>query len=75
MFLEDQVWPKRCGHMEDKQVIDSNEYIKKLRAAVDAKSEDFIIVARTDALEPLGIDEAIKRAKVYKDIGADAIFI
>ncbi len=75
VFLEDQVWPKRCGHMQGKQVIDSNEYIQKLKAAIDAKSEDFIIVARTDALEPLGIDEAIKRAKMYKDIGADVIFI
>lgn len=75
VFLEDQVWPKRCGHMQGKQVIESDEYIQKLKAAVDAKSEDFIIVARTDALEPLGIDEAIRRGRLYKDIGADVIFV
>ncbi len=75
VFLEDQVWPKRCGHMQGKQVIDSNDYIKKLKAAIDAKSNDFIIVARTDALEPLGIEEAIRRGRLYKDIGADAIFV
>ncbi|MEM2856893.1 MAG: isocitrate lyase/PEP mutase family protein [Candidatus Nitrosocaldaceae archaeon] len=75
VFLEDQVWPKRCGHMQGKQVIDSNEYLQKLKAAIDAKSGDFIIVARTDALEPLGIDEAIRRGRLYKDMGADVIFI
>ncbi len=75
VFLEDQVWPKRCGHMQGKQVIDSNDYVKKLKAAIDAKSEDLIIVARTDALEPLGIDEAIRRGRLYKDMGADAIFV
>ena len=75
VFLEDQVWPKRCGHMQGKQVIDTNDYIQKLRAAVDAKSEDFVIVARTDALAPLGVDEAIRRGKMYRDIGADVIFI
>jgi len=75
VFLEDQVWPKRCGHMQGKQVIDSNDYVKKLKAAIDAKSEDLIIVARTDALEPLGIEEAIRRGRLYKDMGADAIFV
>ncbi len=75
VFLEDQVWPKRCGHMQGKQVIDTNDYIQKLKAAIDAKEGDFIVVARTDALEPLGIDEAIRRGRIYKDIGADAIFI
>ncbi|GIU72727.1 MAG: methylisocitrate lyase [Candidatus Nitrosocaldaceae archaeon] len=75
VFLEDQVWPKRCGHMQGKQVIESKEYVQKLKASVDAKSEDFIIVARTDALEPLGIDEAIRRGRLYKDIGADVIFV
>ena len=75
VFLEDQVWPKRCGHMQGKQVIDANDYVQKLKAAIDAKSDDFVIVARTDALEPLGIDEAIRRGRLYKDMGADAIFI
>ena len=75
VFLEDQIWPKRCGHMQGKQVINTDDYIQKLRAAIDAKSDNFIIVARTDALEPLGIEEAIRRGRLYKDIGADAIFI
>ena len=77
IFLEDQVWPKRCGHMTGKEVIDDNEYIPKLKSAIDAKNNnpDFIIVARTDARAPLGIDEAIRRGKKYHDIGADVIFV
>jgi len=77
IFLEDQVWPKRCGHMMGKEVIDSQEYIQKLRSAVDAKKKDsdFIIVARTDAMAPLGIEEAIKRGKLYREMGADIVFV
>ncbi len=77
IFLEDQVWPKRCGHMSGKEVIDDDEYIPKLRSAIDAKknNRDFIIVARTDARAPLGIDEAIKRGKKYREIGADVVFV
>jgi 2,3-dimethylmalate lyase len=76
MFLEDQVWPKRCGHMRGKQVIALDEQVNKLRAALDAKTEhDFYIVARTDARQALGLDEAIKRGCAFKDAGADAIFI
>ena len=77
IFLEDQVWPKRCGHMLGKEVIPSQEYIQKLRSAIDAKTKDsdFIIVARTDAMAPLGIDEAIKRGKLYREIGADIVFV
>jgi methylisocitrate lyase len=77
IFLEDQVWPKRCGHMMGKEVIDSQEYIQKLKSAIDAKKQnsDFIIVARTDAMAPLGIEEAIKRGKLYKEIGADIVFV
>src|SRR5215217_7964702 len=72
IFLEDQVWPKRCGHMTGKDVISKNDYISKLKAALEArKSKDFIIVARTDARAPLGIDEAIKRGKEYRKIGAE----
>ena len=64
IFLEDQVWPKRCGHMMGKDVISKNDYISKLKAALEArKSKDFIIVARTDARAPLGIDELSKEAK------------
>ena len=76
IFLEDQKWPKRCGHMSGKEVIPKDEYSQKLQAALDArKSKDFIIVARTDARAPEGLDAAIERGLQYKKIGADAIFI
>jgi 2,3-dimethylmalate lyase len=76
IFLEDQVWPKRCGHMMGKTVIPKEEYILKLQAAIDAREDnDFIIVARTDSLAQFGIEEAIERGKEYKKIGADVIFI
>jgi len=76
VFLEDQVWPKRCGHMSGKQVVPIDDYIPKLKAAVEAKrNKEFVIVARTDAIEPLGLDEAIRRGKEYRKVGADAIFI
>nr|BAE95212.1 carboxyphosphonoenolpyruvate phosphonomutase [uncultured Candidatus Nitrosocaldus sp.] len=76
IFLEDQVWPKRCGHMQGKQVIAVEEYMQKLYAALDVRSsKEFIVVARTDALEPLGIDEAIDRANRYAKAGADLVFI
>jgi methylisocitrate lyase len=77
IFLEDQIWPKRCGHMTGKEVISTDEYIPKLKSAIEAKENnpDFIIVARTDARAPLGIDEAIERGKRYRELGADAIFI
>jgi 2,3-dimethylmalate lyase len=76
IFLEDQVWPKRCGHMRGKEVIGVDEYIQKLRAAVTAsENKNFIIVARTDARAPLGIDEAIERGKMYRKEGADVVFV
>lgn len=76
MFLEDQVWPKRCGHMKGKQVIPLDEQLKKLRAAIEAKKEhDFYIVARTDARQALGLTEAITRGIAFKQAGADAVFI
>jgi 2,3-dimethylmalate lyase len=76
IFLEDQIWPKRCGHMIGKDVISKDDYILKLKAALEArKSKDFIIVARTDARAPLGLDEAIERGKAYHKAGADVIFI
>ena len=76
IFLEDQVWPKRCGHMKGKSVISKEDYVQKLKAAIDArKSKDFIIVARTDSLAQYGIDEAIERGKQFQKIGADVIFI
>jgi methylisocitrate lyase len=76
IFLEDQVWPKRCGHMVGKDVIPRDEYLPKLKAAIQARrSKDFIIVARTDARAPIGLDEAIERGKAYKKAGADVIFV
>jgi len=76
IFLEDQVWPKRCGHMVGKDVIPKNEYLSKLKAALDARqSKEFIIVARTDARAPMGLDEAIERGKAYRKAGADVIFV
>lgn len=76
IFLEDQVWPKRCGHMTGKDVIPKDDYLPKLRAALEARqSKDFIIVARTDARAPIGLEEAIERGKEYKKAGADVIFV
>ncbi|HEY7733981.1 MAG TPA: isocitrate lyase/PEP mutase family protein [Nitrososphaera sp.] len=76
IFLEDQIWPKRCGHMAGKEVISKDDYMPKLRSALEARrSTDFIIVARTDARAPLGLEEAIERGKAYKKAGADVIFV
>lgn len=76
IFLEDQKWPKRCGHMQGKDVVSQEEYTEKLSAAIDAReSKDFIIVARTDARATKGLDEAIERGKQNKRTGADAVFV
>ncbi|MCA9811487.1 MAG: isocitrate lyase/PEP mutase family protein [Nitrosarchaeum sp.] len=76
IFLEDQKWPKRCGHMQGKEVTLQEEYTEKLGAAIDAReSKDFIIVARTDARATEGLDAAIARGLQNKKTGADAIFI
>lgn len=76
IFLEDQRWPKRCGHMQGKEVISQEEYTEKLSAAIDAReNKDFIIVARTDARATQGLDIAIERAKENKKTGADIIFV
>jgi methylisocitrate lyase len=75
IHLEDQVSPKRCGHLEGKSVVAAAEMAKKVRAAVDSKRDpSFLIVARTDAAAVEGIGAAIDRAKFYRDHGADAIF-
>ena len=75
-FLEDQVWPKKCGHMKGKKVVERDEYIHKIRAAVDAcDGRDFFIVARTDALAAVGMDEAIARVSEAREAGADASFV
>lgn len=75
-FIEDQVFPKRCGHTEGKRVIPAEEMIPKIKAAVDTRiDEDLVIMARTDALEVHGIEDAIDRANRYKEAGADLIFV
>ncbi|NLK19727.1 MAG: isocitrate lyase/PEP mutase family protein, partial [Synergistaceae bacterium] len=78
MNIEDQVFPKRCGHLEGKQIIPMEEMVLKIkacRAAGDELDPDFVINARTDAIAVAGIDEAIRRANAYAEAGADLIFV
>jgi len=76
IFLEDQKWPKRCGHMQGKDVIAQEEYTEKLGAAIDSReNKDFIIVARTDSRATEGLEAAIERGLQNKKTGADAVFI
>lgn len=74
MFLEDQVWPKRCGHMAGKQVIERADWLAKLRAACEHRTA-LHVTARTDARAAIGLDEAIERAKMARDTGVDALFV
>lgn len=74
--FEDQTFPKRCGHMDGTQVIEAEEMVLKLKAAVEVrKNPETILIARTDARQSLGLDEAIRRANLYKEAGADVIFL
>lgn len=76
VLFEDQIWPKRCGHMAGKQVVDAAEHAKKIRAAADGKlRESTLLIARTDARAVLGLDAAIERGRMYLDNGAEALFI
>jgi 2,3-dimethylmalate lyase len=76
IHIEDQVAPKKCGHMEGKEVIGAEEMAQKVRAATDARADpDFVIIARTDARAVEGLDSALDRARRYRDAGADALFI
>jgi 2-methylisocitrate lyase-like PEP mutase family enzyme len=76
MHIEDQAFPKRCGHLDGKTVIPTGEFVEKLHAAVDARTDpDFVIIARTDARGPLGFAEAVSRANAYAEAGADLIFV
>ena len=75
VHMEDQVAPKRCGHIVGKELIPAEEMIGKIRAAVDARTDpDFMLIARTDARGPVGLDEAIRRANLYAEAGADMVF-
>jgi len=74
--LEDQVYPKRCGHLAGKQVVEPSEMVEKIRAAADARKDpDFVITARVDSIAIHGLDDAIKRANIYVEAGADMIFV
>jgi carboxyvinyl-carboxyphosphonate phosphorylmutase len=76
IHLEDQVAPKRCGHMEGKQVIPTDEMLTKIRAAVAARDDtDFVVIARTDARAVEGLTSALDRARRYRDAGADVLFV
>jgi carboxyvinyl-carboxyphosphonate phosphorylmutase len=76
IHIEDQVMPKKCGHMENKQVIAAAEMTEKIHAAVEARSSsEFLIIARTDARAVEGLDSALRRARAYREAGADILFI
>jgi len=76
IIFEDQVSPKRCGHIQGKEVIPAQEHVQKIRAACDARTIDnTMIIARTDARAVLGLDEAIERGEMYLQAGAEALFI
>src|SRR5580692_12544188 len=75
LLIEDQVWPKRCGHMEGKQVISAEEGVEKIRAAAEARRDPaFVIKARTDATAIHGLAEAIRRLNLYAEVGAELLF-
>ncbi|HEX2026724.1 MAG TPA: isocitrate lyase/PEP mutase family protein [Nitriliruptorales bacterium] len=77
LFLEDQRWPKKCGHFAGKQVVERGEWLAKLRAVLDLRDDgvDLFVVARTDARAAVSLDDAIARAKAARDLGVDAIFV
>ena len=74
MFIEDQVWPKRCGHMAGKSVVETEEWLAKLRAACTHR-EHLHVTARTDARAAIGLSEAIERGRMARDMGVDAVFV
>ncbi len=76
LHIEDQVFPKRCGHLDGKQVVPLEEMVIKLRAAVEARTdEDFVLIARTDALAVTGLDDTLRRCHAYAEAGADVLFV
>ena len=74
MFVEDQVWPKKCGHMDNKTVVAREEWLAKLRAACERRQHLFV-TARTDARAAISLDEAIERGRMARDLGVDAVFV
>jgi carboxyvinyl-carboxyphosphonate phosphorylmutase len=76
LHIEDQIFPKRCGHLDGKQVIPIEEMVIKLRAAVEARTdEDLVLIARTDALAVTGLDDTLRRCHAYAEAGADVLFV
>lgn len=76
IILEDQAWPKKCGHFENKSIIPTNEHVEKIKAAVHARGDsDLVIIARTDARAVEGMDAAIGRGERYLEAGADVLFV
>ena len=76
IHIEDQVWPKRCGHMHGKKLIPAAEMVQKIRSALDARRDpDFIIIARCDAVLVEGLDQALERGEAYREAGADMLWI
>ena len=76
IHIEDQVAPKKCGHLQDKHLVEVEEMVQKVRAAVEARhSDDFLIIARTDARAVEGVDRALERARRYREAGADMLFV
>jgi carboxyvinyl-carboxyphosphonate phosphorylmutase len=76
LHIEDQVFPKRCGHLDGKQVVPTEEMVIKLRAAVEARIDpDFVVIARSDALAVTGLDDTLRRCHAYAEAGADVLFI
>jgi 2-methylisocitrate lyase-like PEP mutase family enzyme len=74
--LEDQAFPKKCGHLPNKELIPTDAFVTKLTAALEARTDpDLVVIARTDARGPLGLDAAIERANIYAAAGADVIFV
>ncbi|MBT3927266.1 MAG: oxaloacetate decarboxylase [Rhodospirillaceae bacterium] len=76
VHIEDQVFPKRCGHMAGKRLVAADAFVQKIKAAVDARHDsDFTIIARTDAIAVEGFEQAIERANLYAEVGADVVFV
>ncbi|MFD0426790.1 isocitrate lyase/PEP mutase family protein [Streptomyces parvus] len=76
LHIEDQTFPKRCGHLDDKSLVPADEMARKVRALAEARTDpDFVLIARTDAIATEGLDAAIERAHAYAEAGADVIFV
>jgi len=78
VILEDQQWPKKCGHMDEKRLVSTEEHVRRIEAAADVRAErdwEFVVIGRTDARESNGIEAAIERGRAYERAGADVVFV